>query len=349
MARGGINKALVMQAYTALIDRGQTPSIDAIRIELGNTGSKSTIHRYLKEIEQDAAIQSNDEALLSQPIKALIARLVSGLREEAHTIVSENQQQCDASIAALNEAIATLEQHNATMQQQLDDKQQAFDQVQMQLQTQTKTIAALESDVGQATQTTLQLQAVLTEKQSLIDSLEEKHRHNREAMEHYRQSVQTQREQDQRKHEQYIQSLQAELRAANQTIAAKQADITQLNHDKHEQHSALQVAQASINALTVKLQGQDETINTQSSDIQLLSQQLSELKLQLNLAQTHSTQLSQQLEGKMKEVDELQPVIVWKQQAQITIAKLEAIVDSKNDMIEQLMKQQAVVLKTESP
>lgn len=50
MARGGINKVVVQQARQALIARGENPSIDAIRIELGNTGSKTTIHRYLKEL-----------------------------------------------------------------------------------------------------------------------------------------------------------------------------------------------------------------------------------------------------------------------------------------------------------
>lgn len=51
MATGGINLALVRKAREALLSRGQNPSIDAIRIELGNTGSKTTIQRFLKEIE----------------------------------------------------------------------------------------------------------------------------------------------------------------------------------------------------------------------------------------------------------------------------------------------------------
>jgi len=36
MARGGINKALVKQAREALLARGENPSIDTVRIELGN-------------------------------------------------------------------------------------------------------------------------------------------------------------------------------------------------------------------------------------------------------------------------------------------------------------------------
>ena len=51
MARGGINKAVVQKARTALLARGEHPSIDAVRIELGNTGSKTTIHRLSALIE----------------------------------------------------------------------------------------------------------------------------------------------------------------------------------------------------------------------------------------------------------------------------------------------------------
>ncbi|ENU0108210.1 DNA-binding protein [Pseudomonas aeruginosa] len=51
MARGGINKALVQKARQAILARGENPSIDAVRVELGNTGSKTTIHRYLKELD----------------------------------------------------------------------------------------------------------------------------------------------------------------------------------------------------------------------------------------------------------------------------------------------------------
>lgn len=52
MARGGINKALVARARTALLARGCHPSIDAVRVELGHTGSRNTIQRYLKGLSE---------------------------------------------------------------------------------------------------------------------------------------------------------------------------------------------------------------------------------------------------------------------------------------------------------
>ncbi|MBN0832234.1 DNA-binding protein, partial [Pseudomonas aeruginosa] len=48
MARGGINKALVQKARHAILAQGENPNNDPKRVELGNTGSKTTIHRYLK-------------------------------------------------------------------------------------------------------------------------------------------------------------------------------------------------------------------------------------------------------------------------------------------------------------
>ncbi len=99
MARGGINKRLVKEAREAILAKGQNPSIDAVRVELGNTSSKTTIHRYLKEIEEAQSARLDDEALLSSTIKDLVARLASNLHTEAKDIVKEanklhkNQQQ----------------------------------------------------------------------------------------------------------------------------------------------------------------------------------------------------------------------------------------------------------------
>lgn len=81
MARGGINKAIVQKARNSLLARGIHPSIDAVRIELGNTGSKTTIHRYLKELESVERARSSDA--LSAPLTGIIEQLLGQLKEEA--------------------------------------------------------------------------------------------------------------------------------------------------------------------------------------------------------------------------------------------------------------------------
>ncbi|NNC09676.1 DNA-binding protein, partial [Corallococcus exiguus] len=51
MARAGLYKSDVQKARDALLAQRKKPSVDAVRVALGNTGSKTTIHRYLRELE----------------------------------------------------------------------------------------------------------------------------------------------------------------------------------------------------------------------------------------------------------------------------------------------------------
>lgn len=115
MARGGVNKALVSKARETLVRRGENPSIDAIRVELGNTGSKSTIHRYLREIEEEASARLDDEALLSQPIKELVGRLAAALKQEAQAAIDESHSKHQHQVQSLTGRIQELEDSLATI------------------------------------------------------------------------------------------------------------------------------------------------------------------------------------------------------------------------------------------
>ena len=84
MARTGLYKSEVKKARDYLLSQGKRPSVDALRIELGNTGSKTTIHKYLKELEEDDGGQ-NPKASLSDALQDLVARLAAQLHEEADT------------------------------------------------------------------------------------------------------------------------------------------------------------------------------------------------------------------------------------------------------------------------
>ncbi|MCY4044986.1 MAG: DNA-binding protein [Cellvibrionales bacterium] len=90
MARSGINKTLVEKAKNAIVSRGENPSIDRVRIELGNTGSKATIHRYLKEIEEEEGASVDKKSFLSCEIEELVSTLAAKLHEESSQIVIDN-------------------------------------------------------------------------------------------------------------------------------------------------------------------------------------------------------------------------------------------------------------------
>ncbi|MAB15539.1 DNA-binding protein [Parvibaculum sp.] len=231
MARAGLNKHLVQQARDAIRARGQHPSLDAVRIELGNTGSKTTIHRYLKELEEEEGTRLDDAGLLSDTLKELVGRLAARLHEEAHAIVAQATFQHTAQAQQLQ---ATIRERERTLDHAREEHGATLAMLEAEHAGHKTTVAALEQErlSGQRLEEQIRgLEARLQEGEVHRQSLEEKHRHAREALEHYRQSVKEQREQDQRRHEGQLQQVQAELRQLQQTLVVKQSEATQLNRD----------------------------------------------------------------------------------------------------------------------
>lgn len=72
----------MLRARDKLLAAGRNPSIDAVREELG-TGSKSTIHRYLKEIEEEEGGATGTRVAVSEAIQDLVGRLAARVNEEA--------------------------------------------------------------------------------------------------------------------------------------------------------------------------------------------------------------------------------------------------------------------------
>jgi len=231
MARGGINKAVVQQARQVLIARGEYPSIDAVRIELGNTGSKTTIHRYLKELEgvKPAALQGTPA--LSDTLAKLVTQLAEQLQEEADARVeqaqasfNEQREQLEAQLQLAQQALAAAHQQQQIQAAALAAESERLSATQSTLQAEQLRGASLNQALGE-------LQVRLADKEEQVRSLEEKHRHARDALEHYRSASREQREQDQRRHEAQVQQLQVEMRQLQQGMIVKQDELTRLHRD----------------------------------------------------------------------------------------------------------------------
>ena len=217
MARAGLYQSDIKKARDALLAQGRYPSVDAVRVALGNTGSKTTIHKYLKELETEKGSGDGRKAPISDALHDIVVRLAARLYEEAaertSAIESRNAEQERDHAAAVD----NYEKELAALQQQL---RQARDDGIEEIRTHTQTRSSLQNETilrHTTQQQVADLQERLAENEAHRRSLEEKHAHARDSLEHYRQSVKEQRDQDQRRHEQQIQQLQAELRQQQQT------------------------------------------------------------------------------------------------------------------------------------
>ncbi|WP_336332670.1 DNA-binding protein [Pseudomonas putida] len=314
MARGGINKVVVQQARQALIARGENPSIDAIRIELGNTGSKTTIHRYLKELNGQQPVAAEGGIALSDVLSRMVGQLATQLQDEAdlkieqaESTFTQQREQLEAQLAIARQALAAAHQQHQIDVAALAVESEKLLSTQSTLQAEQLRSASLNQSLGE-------LQVRLTDKDEQVRSLEDKHRHARDALEHYRSASREQREQEQRRHEAQLQQLQVELRQLQQGMSVKQDELTRLHRDnerllaEHRQAASecktqdelLEQRDAQIQGLRTILaqaQGASEEMRRQ------LDAQAQSLETKRDLCGEQARQL-QRLEEQLKERDE---------------------------------------------
>lgn len=114
MARTGITKTQVRTIRDRLLAEGRHPSADAVRGALGDTGSKSTIHRYLKELaaeEETAGATTGLEGGLRDLIEQLARKVHAETERRLETMRAAHEQALlarDAELAALRNTVAAL-------------------------------------------------------------------------------------------------------------------------------------------------------------------------------------------------------------------------------------------------
>ncbi|NEX60197.1 DNA-binding protein [Noviherbaspirillum galbum] len=329
MARTGIYKTDVRKARDTLLAQRINPSVDAVRVALGNTGSKTTIHRYLKELEEEDGGGKDIKSSISEALQDLVERLAARLHEEASLQIDAVRAEQQASERRHADALMAAKQEFIELQNR-------FQQLEELLSAEKATHAATSEALQQETiarhtaeQHATDLKVRLTENEAHRQSLEEKHRHSREALEHYRQSVKDQREQDQRRHEQQVQQLQAELRQAQQTVVVRQEEVTRLNQEgarlvsdlSHAQKS-LYDAQGQIRRLEQKidsLQAFEQRAAQLSAQLEQRDQQVLQLREKQNQAVTNAEQLAAQVHGLQLELATVQAKLAAQQEMTDTL------------------------------
>jgi len=325
MARGGINKAVVQTARLAILARGENPSIDAVRIEMGNTGSKTTIHRYLKELDDSETRLTITQAPIDDELGELVARLAQRLKDKAQEPIDAALAQFEQQKTALLAQVQTLEEAHGQLKQQLDIQAAALAEESAALQTASTSLQTEQTRNAGLSQACSDYELRMNDKDEQIRSLEDKHLHARDALEHYRNAVKEQREQEQRRHEGQLQQVQAELRQAQQSAMVRQDEITQLHRDNERLLIEHRVTSKELTALqeqSRKEQAQQQTLSEQLGRMESERTLLQErLRVAVEESQARQAALSEQQQvSKTLELD------LIKAQASIEALRLAAVV-----------------------
>jgi len=244
MARAGITKGEVQRARLALLKAGRHPSIDAIRIELGNTGSKATIFLHLKDIEADEGGAGVPQGSISDELLAFVTNLAGRMEFEA-------QERFDALKAGHAEEVRGLREQLEKARGEARSSRAETERSQVELSTERSArqrveaeLAALRLEHGQLTTQLQGAQEQIRAAQAQVASLEEKHTHAREALEHFRNASREQRDREARQYEQQLQYLQREAASAAEALTAKQTEVRTALQEKADALALLTAARA---------------------------------------------------------------------------------------------------------
>lgn len=125
MARPGLDKADVKHACEQLAAQGRYPSVDAVRAMLGNTGSKTTIHKYLKELESDAGKPGADRARTASTIRHVVDELAAQLHADADARIADYRADHARQLQRQADHIAMLEKQVQALASQLREAETA--------------------------------------------------------------------------------------------------------------------------------------------------------------------------------------------------------------------------------
>lgn len=255
MARSGIYKSEVVRARDKLLALGRHPSIDAVRVELGNTGSKATIHRYLKEIEEEEGGGTGSKVAVSEAIQDLVGRLAARLNEEADLRANQVTAKSAEKIQQLGAATETLKAEVRTGLAQLERSQLALASEQKEHGLTQGKLREMETSSAALAQEVRDLRERLDAQDLYRQSLEEKHQHARDSLEHFRQSSKDQREQEARKHGQEVLYLQGEVGSVNKALATKQNEATTAHQECSRLLAELNLSNTQLHAAKEEARG----------------------------------------------------------------------------------------------
>ncbi len=250
---------------------------------------------------------------LDEEMGELVSRLAQRLQEQAREPVEQ--------------ALAQLAAEKAEWQAQLAEMTRQLEQQQRQFEIQGVALANESSNLL-ATRSMLQTEQTrnaglsqacsdyelrLKDKDQQIRSLEDKHLHAREALEHFRSATRDQRDQEQRRHETQVQQVQMELRQAQQSALVRQDEITQLHRDNERllaesrnTSKALKLAQEQQEKERLRAEQQTQHARTLENSSTLLQERLRvalEDSESLKLATTNQQERLHALELKLVETE----------------------------------------------
>ena len=270
----GVNKQMVRMARTAIRARSEHPSIDAVRAELGNTGSKTTISRLMREIEAEEQQQSQNPPL-AEEIAALLEPLARRLHDQAQASVQAEREALARERERIDVEVAAIQSKNDQLETRLELMVEQSARTEQLARDEKAAREVAEQDAAKLRLLNAAAETMTQEQKRLITSLEEKHQAAQQSLEHFRTASKEQIVRLTDSHDRERQSTQLELKHFQNTAAEQQQLLVQLNRDNAK-------LQSEVDRLNDAQRSAEDDIEKRDLEITTLNRKLGQKDIQFS-------------------------------------------------------------------
>ena len=325
MARIGVNYRDIEKAAVQITAQNKVPTVDGVRAILG-TGSKSTIAPLLKTWKERQAGEEGSPPKSKLPGDLLISvnNLYEAINQQANEKIEKIQAHAKDEVESSRQALLQVQKANKELQSQLIQRASLIEKLQQENKAVHKDLSkeqqahALERNQHEASRERL------SDRDQEVTRLHTQLKQAQQNLDHYRNTVQKQREQEraeterqrlaaeqaQQHMQQKIQTLQERLEHTEAALAsmitsrdqlqdANQA-LTQQNQQYHEE---IQMIQQNLATLTGRYEVALENSKAADIKIQTLNDQMMQLEKQAAAMSEKVdllTTMNQHAEGKIE-------------------------------------------------
>jgi chromosome segregation ATPase len=256
MGRSGISEYQVFQAADQLLADGIKPSVDTVRQELGNTGSRTTINNYLKAWRERQAQREHAGVNLGE-------HLLGVLREQSAVILSAIESAAQAKFQAKTQSY----------QVELDKQRQRVAEQETEITRYQSEIKDANIIRLQQLNSLQQQQAQLADAHEELQSLRErlaKETGRRETLE----GAINERDRQLNSLQREVKVIQSRNEILTESHANKTAELHQFQQRDREQRVVLSQKNAEIKRLTLELKGSKQQRDKELSQLMISVKQL---------------------------------------------------------------------------
>lgn len=297
-----ITKDDVLNARDELIALNQKPTIDKIRIKLGNRGSKTTIQKHLKSLEIEKPITIRDKSVLNDRILDLASALTQELKTNAEKILKEKESEFLKVLENKDLGMKSLSMEKESVIEKLNILEKKHNELCEKNLYLTQEISKNANEIQDLKASNKEKDAISNEKDKKIFSIEKMCDHFKTSMEHYRESSQELRGQEIEKHEQEIQKLANEiknLKDEKQIFTTELLDVKNIVNKKVFENKHLE----SLNLeLEIRLENSQNEIKNKKNELRqtqdlLKKEQNKSMKFELKISElsSNNTQLKSKI------------------------------------------------------